>query len=191
MKTITKIIKLFIEEKESFTIREIAKRIRADYRITHTAVQRLVNKNILFSKTVGKSSLCSLNNQYYGIEIYQVEEERKQTIIKNKNINQIYKEIMAKTNTNLFIFLLFGSYAKNKQTNTSDIDLMFICNDKLFEEKINDLLSLIPLKIHHLIFTEEEFRRMKDAKKPNVVQEAIKNNLILYGTENYYYLKNA
>ena len=41
------------------------------------------------------------------------------------------------------------------------------------------------------MFTEEEFIRMKDSKKPNVVKEAMENNIILYGTENYYKLKNA
>ena len=68
---------------------------------------------------------------------------------------------------------------------------MFISNDKDFEKKVSNILSLLPLKTHFLVFTEEEFVRMKDSKKPNVVQEAIKDNVILYGIENYYKLKNA
>src|SRR3989344_5791316 len=123
METELKIIKYFIENKKPTTIREIAQYIRADYKITHIATQRLIEKNILKVQTVGKSSLCQLEEKYYGIEIYEAENERKENIIKNKNINQLYKEIMSKVKISLFILILFGSYVKNEQTKASDIDL--------------------------------------------------------------------
>lgn len=191
MKTKLKIIQLFIKNNVSKTIREIAAQIKADYRITYIATQRLIAENILKKKTVGKSSLCSLNLAYYGVEIYEAEDQRTQQILKNRTIKQLCKEIFSKLSTSFFIMLLFGSYAKNKQTKTSDIDLLFISNEKNFENKISEILSLLPLKTHTLVFTEEEFIRMKDAKKSNVVQEAIENNIILYGVEVYYKLKNA
>ena len=191
MKTKLKIVKLFIEDNKPKTIREIAKQINADYRITHTATQRLIEQNILKTQTVGKSTLCELNPAYYGFEIYEAENERKDKILKNKNIRQLYKEIMLKVETSLFILVLFGSYAKGKQTKSSDIDLLFISNEKNFENKVTDILSLLPIKTHQVVFTEEEFVRMKDSKKSNVVQEAIENNIILYGIETYYRLKNA
>lgn len=191
MKTKLKIVKLFIEDNKPKTIREIAKQINADYRITYTATQRLIEQDILKTQTVGKSSLCELNNFYYGIEIYKAEQERKDKILSNKNIQQLYKEIIFKLDTKFFVLLLFGSYAKSKQTKTSDIDLLFISNEKNFENKISNILSLIPLKTHALVFTEKDFIRMKDAKKSNVVQEAIENYIILHGVEIYYGLKNA
>jgi len=191
MKTEIKIIKSFIEERSPKTIREISKRIRSDYKIVYTAVQRLLKKKILLSKIVGKSTLCELNKSYYGIEIYEAENERKEDLLKIKDIKQLYKEIMNKIKSSLFIFLIFGSYAKNKQTKHSDIDLMFISNNDKFEDRISNILSLLPIKTHALVLTEEEFTRMKDSKKPNVVKEVMKNNVILYGIENYYRLKNA
>ncbi|HLC91136.1 MAG TPA: nucleotidyltransferase domain-containing protein [Candidatus Nanoarchaeia archaeon] len=191
MKTELKILKHFIQNKKSKTIREIAQQIKSDYRITYIAIQRLIEKNALKVKTVGKSSLCSLNEEYFGNYVYETENERKEDILKNKNMNQIYKEIMTKVKTSSFILLLFGSYAKRKQTKTSDIDLLFISNESGFETRISDILSLLPLKTHALVFTEEEFIRMKDAKKSNVIQEAIESNIILYGIEAYYRIKNA
>lgn len=190
MKTALKIIKLFLEDKKPKTIREIAKQIHADYRITYMAVQHLINNHVLLAETIGKSTLCQLNPAYYGAEIYAAEQERKDYLLKNKNLYQLYQEIMAKVKTSSFILLLFGSYAKGQQTKSSDIDLLFISNEAHLEQKISDLLSLLPLKTHPLVFTEEEFIRMKDAKKSNVVQEAIHNNVILYGIEAYYRLKN-
>ncbi len=191
MKTENKIIRLFIGEKNPKTIREISKKIKSDYRITHTATQRLLDKNILLSSIVGKSVLCELNTSYYGAEIYEAENDRKDVLLKNKNIKQLFREIMAKIRSSFFIFLVFGSYTKGKAAKSSDIDLMIISNEKGFEEKISDILSLLPLKTHALVFTEEEFIRMKDSKKANVVKEAMEKNIILYGIENYYRLKNA
>jgi len=191
METENKIIKLFIKEKKAETIREISKKIKADYRITHTAVQRLLDKNILLSDSVGKSTLCRLNNDYYGIEIYGAENQKKEILLKNKSIKQLYKEVISKMKTGFFIFLVFGSFAKGELTKTSDVDVMFISNEKGFEEKISDIISLLPIKIHALVFTEEEFIRMKDSKNLNVIKEVIENNVILYGIENYYRLKNA
>ena len=191
MKTENKVVKLFIKEKKSKTIREISKKIKSDYKITHTAVQKLFDKKILLFKTVGTSTLCSLNNDYYGMEIYGAENERKETLLKDKNIEQLYKEVISKIKTGFFIFIVFGSFAKGKLTKTSDIDIMFISNEKGFEEKISEIISLLPIKTHALVFTEEEFIRMKDSKDLNVIKEAIENNVILYGIENYYGLKNA
>ncbi|MFA4887093.1 MAG: nucleotidyltransferase domain-containing protein [Candidatus Nanoarchaeia archaeon] len=191
MKTELKIIKHFIENKKPKTIRELAQQIKADYKITHTAIQRLIEKKALNVQTVGNSSLCRLDETYYNIEIYEAENERKEHILKNSNIKQLYKEVTSKINTNFFVFLLFGSYAKNKQTKTSDIDLLLISNEKDFENRISNILSLLPLKTQVLVFTEEEFIRMKDAKKPNVIHEVIENNIILYGIETYYRMKHA
>lgn len=191
MKTEYKILKMMIENKQDFTIREIAKRIGADYRITYVAVQRLVQKNILIIKLVGRSSLCSLNERYYGAEVYQTEEERRTSLLKDKNINQLFKDVMAKVGTSFFICLLFGSCVKGKWKKGSDIDLIFVSNEVNFEKEIGNILSLLPLKIHVLVFTEREFKKMYDSKKLNVVKEAMKGYVILHGIENLYYLKNA
>ena len=191
MKTEYKILKMMIENKQDFTIREIAKRIGADYRITYVAVQRLVQKNILIIKLVGRSSLCSLNERYYGAEVYQTEEERRTSLLKDKNINQLFKDVMAKVGTSFFICLLFGSCVKGKWKKGSDIDLIFVSNELDFGKEISNILSLLPLKIHVLVFTEREFKKMYDSKKLNVVKESMKGYVILHGIENLYYLKHA
>lgn len=191
MKTEQKIIISFIENSEEKTIRGLSKRIKADYKITHLAVKSLSEKGILHTKTMGKSIICSLNKSYYGLEIYSAEEERRNRILRISDLKQLYKEIFSKIGTSFFILLLFGSYAKGKHTKHSDIDLMCISNEKMIEEKLSNILSLLPLKTHLLVFSEEEFLRMKDTKKPNVVQEAIQNNIILYGIESYCRMKNA
>ncbi len=190
MKTEIKILKSLIEEKKGVSIIEISRKINSDYRITHNAAKNLITKELIRIEKIGKSNVCHLTNNF-SIEIYEAEDQRRNEILKNKNIKQLQNEILTKCSTALFIFLLFGSYAKKSQTTNSDIDLMFICNDKDFEERISDILSILPLKTHPLVFSEEEFIKMKDSKKSNVVIEAMQNAVIMYGIENFYRLKNA
>jgi predicted nucleotidyltransferase len=190
MKTETKIIQALIEQRKSMTIRALSRLIKSDYRITHTAIKNLIRKQAVLAKTVGKSSLCSLNGDYYGLEIYLAEKQRTESLLKNKNINQLYKEVMAKVKTGLFVFLVFGSYAKGLQTRKSDIDLLFISDEKGFQKKIDSILSLLPLETHALVFTQAEFLQMRDSRSMNVVKEAMENNIILYNADTYYFLKN-
>ena len=190
MKTEEKIVKMMVEEKKPFSIRKIANKAGISYRITHTATQRLIEKEIIKKKIVGKSSSCSLNENYYGIEIYQAEYERASKLLKNKNLKQLYKELSFKLPSAFFVLLVFGSYAKNKQSKASDIDIMFITPEKKkFEKSIESILRLLPLKVHCLVLSEQEFRRMLQSRETNVVKEIINCYVILYGIENYYKLK--
>ena len=71
----------------------------------------------------------------------------------------------------------------------SDIDLMFICSNGLedaFEKDVNRIARSMPLPLHPLVFSESQFNEMINAKESNVGQEALKNNVILYGIEQYY-----
>ncbi|NYB26097.1 MAG: hypothetical protein HVN34_02000 [Methanobacteriaceae archaeon] len=47
---------------------------------------------------------------------------------------------------------------------------------------------IIPLNIHYTFFTYEEFLSMAQSYEFSVVREAIKNNIILVGIEDYYRL---
>ena len=189
MKTEIEIIKLFIREKKPKTIREISRALEKDYKIIHTAVQLLVNKSIIITETIGSSTLCRLSNNY-GIEVYTAESERREKILQNKNIEQINKEINTKIKTSFYILLLFGSYAKNKQTKNSDIDVVILVCDsmetkKVYAELAHECELNIP-PIHLYVFKNSEFFEMLVNKEVNYGKEIVKNNLILYGGQIYF-----
>ena len=187
METENKIIKYFIENRTMPTIRELAKNLKLDYKIVHTASLRLVNKRILTLLKVGKSSQLSFADRL-SKEVFQVEFERGIKRMENKDIKILYKTICTKISSVNFILILFGSYAKNNFNKKSDIDLIFIVPSLDFEKRVENILSVLPLKIHYFVFTEEQFLGMKNSREPNLVKEAIKNNIILYGIEQYYNL---
>ena len=191
MKTEGTIIRHFLDMKEAVTIRELSRRIRSDYRITYTAVQRLIEKGVLHATTVGKSTLCQLAPRYYGPEIYLAEEERKERALQDKDLRRLREEVVGRMGTSFFVLLLFGSHAKGTATQESDIDLLLITDEEKAEERLHETLSLLPLKTHAVTLTEEGFVRMNNAKEMNVVKEAVGHNIPLYGVEPYYRMKNA
>jgi predicted DNA-binding transcriptional regulator len=185
MKTKTKIVKMLIEAQDTFTIKDISKNIHADYRITHTAVHHLLRDNVLESRRVASGMLCSLNSSYFGIEILRAEEERRQQVLQNLNVARLRKDMLKKVGTSLFILLLYGPYARNKQTPFSDMHLLFISNDAQVKKNIAHALSLIPLRVDAQVVSEKEW---KDAQLGSV-KDAQKHNVILHGIESHYHMK--
>ncbi|MEK6871764.1 MAG: nucleotidyltransferase domain-containing protein [Nanoarchaeota archaeon] len=187
METEKKIIKYLIETKKELTIRELSKQIMSDYKITHTAVHKLAKKGLLKTERIGKSILIKLGTSF-DKDIFEVEFKRREDILQNKNLKIMLDSIKNNLKNVNFILLLFGSYAKKKSNKNSDIDLMFIVPDLHIEKDLEDIISLLPLKIHYFVFNEEQFRNMKQTHELNVVKEAIQHNIILQGIEHYYEL---
>src|SRR4030042_6321609 len=102
METENKIIKYMIENKKEMIIRELAKAIKSDYKIIHTAVNRLLKKGILSGKKVGKSVVVIFNNKLYK-EVLHAEFERREDILKNKNLKVMLDSIKNNLKTINFV----------------------------------------------------------------------------------------
>ncbi|MBU4502305.1 MAG: nucleotidyltransferase domain-containing protein [Nanoarchaeota archaeon] len=187
-----RIIKMLLENKtKEFTIREIAKTTKIDYKTTYMITQELISEKTIKAKKAGQTTLCRIERSQFNPYIYNAEYLRVQEILKNNNLNVMHRRI-ADTKEHFFILLLFGSYAKKKQTKGSDIDLMLITDNSKTKNKIRSALSLMPLTTHLNTFTTEEFLSMLKTTEFNVGREADENNIILFGIEDYYGLiKNA
>ena len=183
------IIKYLIEHKsEELNILKISKALRMDYKNVHSIIKRLEKKSLIKLDSFGQSSRVKLIHKMHPL-IFEAEYNRKKELLKNKNLAVMLNEFKKKISSKCYMLLLFGSYAKNKQTKNSDIDLMFIVPDgkeEIFEKEVHQIAGLLPLPIHYLIFSEKQFLEMINARESNVGQEALKNNIILYGIEMYY-----
>ncbi len=183
-----KILKLLLENKErEFTIRAVSKQILVDYKSVHITVKRLITSNVIIAKKAGQTILCSLNKKSFNADIFKAEEIRKDELLRNKDLfvlHNHFKDI----NDPFFILLLFGSYASKDQRKGSDIDLMLITESDNLTKIAKKIISLIPLNIHFLYFNTENYLSMLRTTKFNVGRESQKNNIILFGIEDYYRL---
>ena len=180
-----KILKLLLSNKEnSFTINKIAEKTNINYRIAYEKVLELEQEGLIKVTKVGNAKNCTFTFKFNSL-VFEAEEERKKELFKNKDFAVLHKRLAHLPFP--FIALLFGSQAKGTTHNHSDIDLLTIGVE---EKEIKMIASLWPEKIHLTVITYAEFIHMAKSKEFTVVSEAIKNNIILVGIEEYYRLLN-
>jgi len=183
------IIRYLIENKnEELNILKISKKLKMDYKNIYFIIKRLEKESLVKLESFGQSSRVKLILQIHPL-IFEAEYNRRKELLKDKNLAVMLNDFKNKLKSKYYVLLIFGSYAKKTQTKNSDIDLMFIVPDgkeELFEKDVYKVVRSLPLSIHHLVFSEKEFLNMINSRESNVGQEALKNNIILYGIETYY-----
>ncbi|MFW6231261.1 MAG: nucleotidyltransferase domain-containing protein, partial [Nanoarchaeota archaeon] len=115
------------------------------------------------------------------VEQYVVERRRTEELLKRQAFRRIAQEI--ETLPELFVLLLFGSYAKGTQKKDSDIDLLLIAEHA---KPIVSKIKSLPLPTHITAITPKELNEMRNSKEFSVVSEALKQNIIIHGIEEYY-----
>ena len=182
------ILKLLIENKEEiYSIRKISLLRKINYKSAYNAIKTLEKEGIVELKKAGNTMLCSFNNKF-NRAVFIAEYSRRENLFKKREFSIIYDSLSKLEFP--FIILLFGSYVKGTATKHSDIDLCLITDDSEINEQANTILSITPVNIHFQEFTSEDFLSMIKSKKSNVGNEIIKNNIVLYGIENFYELVN-
>ena len=181
-----KILKYLIENKNPQSIKNISGATLLDYKNTYNIISDIPS-GIIYQNKIGNTNLVNLNlvpNQ----DIYSVENKRTEEFLsKNPKIKLISDDIK-EINYPFMIVLIFGSYAKGKNTSSSDVDICIISDNKIKTKKLIEQLNLSSLKLEIQDFTAEEFVSMIEKKQNNLGHEIVKNNIILYGIENYYNL---
>lgn len=185
-KNVDVVIALIENPEDQVNISQLSKKLKMDYKNTYNIIKKLEKENLIILNRFGNAYNCILNKKINPL-IFEAEYRRREELLKNKN----FKVLFNKLNSIMipFVALIFGSYAKKKATQYSDIDLMLVYN-KNIEKNINieRTISLLPLDIHTVTFSYDEFLKMAKSREFSVVAEAIKHNIILTGIEEYYRL---
>lgn len=189
-KTQIAILKIFCSNlTESFTIKEIAERIKQNYSIVYSALQDL-HKNKFLVKDKHKN--FSLNYKGNHNELAYIESLRAEEFLKNhKDIALFINEVTDKTNLGFFSLLLFGSYVE-KPAKKSDIDILMIIENLEDAEKIEKQLKNMSEKYGNFdinVISKESVKEMLANKdKLNVINETLNKHILFYGAEDYYRL---
>jgi len=184
---------LLTKPQDHFSICEIARQVKIDYKLVHTSVQRLIERKTIIKKKYGKTELCGLNLTSAN-DLILVEQLRKQYFLeKNLGIKIMMQNIREKSATPYYTLIIFGSYAKGTAHQSSDLDLLIIVPNQAMisdlERTIHTITSISPIKVHLIIITAADFKEMVEAKEQlNVGKEVIKSHFIVYGAEAYYTL---
>jgi len=179
---------------EAYTVYGIAKRLNRYVSQVQKAVKRLEKIRILSVKKLGaKTSSCMLNFSTADADMlaYACLYAKRSFLEKNLKIKVISSEIEKKARGELYIMLVFGSYAKGNAAKSSDIDLCFIVQDErsveTFKSKIKSVVSRFSYRIHIHVFAAEWFYAMLK-EKDSVGREILKASVVLHGADTYYNL---
>jgi len=180
-----KILKFLIENKEPMSILQISNRLGADYKNTFQAIGRY--PDLIIRDKKGNTNFVEMKITSHP-EIYSVESKRTLDFLsENKNMNLAKKDISS-LNYPFFIVVVFGSIVKRTNAKGSDIDVCIISDNEIKTRELISKLSLLPLNLEIHDFSVNEFESMLKTREGNIAKEIIKNNIILYGAENYYNL---
>lgn len=185
------ILEPFIREPwKSLTFKEVKKLSNNNSdNYVHTTLKRLVKEEILKEQKIGNNIIYSISKNIFALNTIGFVAEYKAKQAKHLPYKNIQK-IINKIKTPFYSFIITGSYAKNKQKETSDIDIVIICDNK---QQPNTILSQIKLEselmypeIHPYVFTEGDLYEMIINKEENYGKEIARNNLIITGGKEYY-----
>lgn len=168
--------------RKSFTMHELSKLVRIPYASFYRTVQRL--SDLLDIKTIGKSKTVCLKTSNPILKAHLTvssDEERKEFLQKQP----VLKKITSELNTSEVV-VLFGSYAKGKETGRSDIDLLIINKNGRKSLSFSKYELLFKKKINPLFITEKEFKKMLNDKEENVGKQALTNHIILNNPEAFW-----
>lgn len=166
----------FTHPDEQFYVRELSLLINADPGNLSRELRKLEEEGLYISSIKGKEKFYSLNKNY------PLFSELKTIISKTEGVEGSLKDLVLRYKGVSCAFI-YGSYAKNKERKTSDIDLVLVGkfpNDKVTRD-IRTLESRLNREINFTRYSEEEFRKEK-RKKGGFLNLVLKGkNIILKG----------
>jgi len=187
MKLESKIVDLLAKDTEKiFTINEIAKTLGEYYSFVHRTVNKLAEEGVIIKNKAGKSYLCSLNpgNEKTMTLIKLGEIEKKEEFYNaNKELKLILDDFVESIQGNAAAIVLFGSYAKGRKTEKSDIDILLIVRRKFdIDKTTKDIYARYGKEISPITMTPSDFKKQKDRA---AIKEIISSHYVLYGAENF------
>ena len=158
--------------------------------IVQIALKEFQKQEIVKTKEIGDVTTYSLNiNNNLTLSYLNLinESEIKKSRIPKNALEDIQNRIFKRTE--LFILIIFGSYAKSEATKKSDLDIAVIVESERTKKEIAPFLEtikrreVIPIDYH--TFTRSEFLEMLKADFENVGKQIFKSSIIYYGYIQY------
>ena len=154
--------------------------------IVQIALKKFKEQNLVKTEIIGDVTTYSLTlNNNLTLSYLNLINDLE--IRKRKFPKEIVSEIQKKISkqTDFFILIIFGSYAKNKGTEKSDLDIAVIVESEQTKKEITPLLETVKRReikpIDYHIFTRNEFLEMLKADYENVGKQIYRNSVIYSG----------
>lgn len=157
------------------TGREIARRIKVSHQTGLMALNELVREKIFLSKKDGRNINYYLNKTNLGTKQYlqMAEIAKADKFLHNLELKSILEELIPLAET----IIVFGSFAKGTEEESSDLDLIMIGAKN--KEEVRKKKNIFPREINIEFVTWKEFA--ETLNKKNALAVEISKNHLAYG----------
>lgn len=162
----------FLLRKKGY-VRELAKIIGISHMTISRKMKELLKENVVDFSREGKNKVYFLKKTIEAKTYAYITENYKllKLIEKYPDLRRILEKIQKDKRINMAI--MFGSYAKGKAKERSDIDIFIETKNQKIKEEIQDIDSRVSVKIG-------------EYKKGDLFKEIDKNHVIIKGVKEYY-----
>lgn len=165
----------FTHIDEKYYVRELAALIGEDAGNLSRELKCLAEEGVFCFSVKGREKYYFLNKKY------PLFEEIKNVIFKTEGVEGSIKDLVMSLGDVITAFL-YGSFAKGKEKNLSDIDLALVVLDsfdeKNFVKKISSIEKKLSREINYVIFGEKEFIGKKQ-EKGGFLSEVLAGKIII------------
>jgi predicted nucleotidyltransferase/DNA-binding transcriptional ArsR family regulator len=169
-------------------LRNISKKLKMNPSLAFNILNKLYNTKFLVKRKIGKEVLYSLDkNRDYKILIKLLEEYRIEKVVERAKVLQTIINFLISNKELIdssYKIYLFGSYVSGNYTEKSDIDILFVNeNRKLIVKTCREISSLVGKNLNPLIYTRKKFKSELQKKEPllDSIVNKIKNRAIIKG----------
>lgn len=194
-KTDVSVLKFLIKNiTKKFSINNISDAIYQGYTIVRESVLKLEKENIIEIVEINPTQkLCGLNtknNKNINIFSY-IEFLRSEAFFSKKGkMRIIADDILDKINSNSFSMLFFGSYVKDTETKSSDIDVVFLMSRNEDKKKLLNAVTgagrLTNNEVHPVFMLYNDFFEVLRNESATLPKEVLENHIFVYGAESFY-----
>jgi predicted nucleotidyltransferase len=182
--------------RENFTVRQIARAIGQDYRISHVMTTRLAQQQYIIAEKRRPVTYCRLNLKGNSSLLAYIEGIRANRFFtENRDLEMLVNELLAKIASPFFTMILFGSHVKGTASKRSDLDVLFVIPNRMAEKDVSSavgsLKHISPIGIHEIVLTSDEFIELLKQKTSNVAWEAVENRIVPYGAQVFFRMLEA
>ena len=184
----TEILEVFHSNPvREYSISDILKKLKTTSRAwLYRYLEEFCRQEILTSKKVGNCKTYSLNLNVNTINYLSYLDADRYS---SSNIDKQVIDSLLESKCD-FCLIVFGSYAKNKPSKPSDLDICFLIPSKKNEKELKPLVENIKLKsiveIDDHFITAEEFAKMLIWDKENLGKQIFRNNVVIFNQIMYY-----
>lgn len=194
-----KIVNSLFVNKNGITIKGLSDGLETDYKNTHDAVNGLFKAGIIKKEKIGNYNICKLNYDNEDVVEYLKEynfyvkiREFKKNYATEYNILRDTVNKISTTVSPLFICLVFGSYSKNEEKKSSDIDILFLPYARAMELDFKKNLSKVNAPYQKKFHVESQqindfIKDLKNKDKVTIATELYKQPpIVFYGDDIFF-----